>query len=224
MKSAWLALGAAIFVTPALAAQSNHNQRAQQNEMNQMPATQAEQMNDQGQYGQQGQTARQGQGSKTNRQIAQRLREDLQKSGFSNVTIMPETFIIHAQDRRGNPVVMVVNPESIAAVEVSKTGRSMAPRFVQGLIRDAMNANLADTQVKSIDHQNVGTIKGIGISENGQLSYVLTTERGRDVAVGPQAISLSYNDSNGTWDVTVDATKQRIESAPQIQWEQNTQQ
>ena len=94
---------------------------------------------------------------------------------------------------------------------------------MQGPVYDAMNTNLADTNVQSSDQQNVGTIKGIAIGEDGSLSYLMTVDGGRDVAVSPQAMSLSYNDTTDKWNATVDATKKQIESAPQVQYNQKSQ-
>ena len=74
-----------------------------------------------------------------------------------------------------------------------------------------MNSKSADTNVQSSDNQNVGTIKGIAIGEDGSLSYLLTVNGGRDVAVNPAAMSLSYDDTTDKWNANVDATKQQIE-------------
>ena len=77
-----------------------------------------------------------------------------------------------------------------------------------------MNSDLADTNVQSSDNQNVGTIRGIAIGENGSLSYLVTVIGGRDIAINPAAMSLSYDDSIDKWNANVDATNQQIDSAP----------
>ena len=43
--------------------------------------------------------------------IGQRLRADLGKAGYTDITIMPSSFIVHAKDLQGNPVMMVVSPD-----------------------------------------------------------------------------------------------------------------
>jgi hypothetical protein len=48
--------------------------------------------------------------------IAQKLHDDLTKAGFSDVHVMPESFLVRAKDSGGNPVMMVVNPDSVTAV------------------------------------------------------------------------------------------------------------
>jgi hypothetical protein len=101
--------------------------------------------------------------------LKQHLKENLVQSGFTNVTIMPESFIIHANDPQGNQVTMVVSPDTIAAVEVARasnkiiSGRSVGerePTFLPGAVRDAAKASFADAQVQSSDYKNAGTIRG----------------------------------------------------------------
>ncbi len=48
--------------------------------------------------------------------VAQQMKRDLQQAGFSDVKIMPESFLIRARDKEGRPVMMVVNPDSVVAM------------------------------------------------------------------------------------------------------------
>ena len=43
--------------------------------------------------------------------LSQRLRDDLTKAGFTDITIMPSSFLVRAKDSQGNPVMMVINPD-----------------------------------------------------------------------------------------------------------------
>jgi hypothetical protein len=54
--------------------------------------------------------------------IAQKLSQDLQQAGFTDIKIMPDSFLVRAKDRDGNPVMMVVNPDSIIAIERQPAG------------------------------------------------------------------------------------------------------
>jgi hypothetical protein len=160
--------------------------------------------------------------------VKQQLKENLIRSGFTNVTVMPESFVIHATDPQGNPIAMVVSPDTLAAVEVTRgsnkmiSGRSVGegePKFFEGAVRNASKENLADTQVQSSDHKHAGTIKGIVIGENGELSYLITTPNGHDVAINPDVMALNYDEKANTWNASVDATLNQIQSAPQAQLE-----
>ncbi|MXP64453.1 hypothetical protein E0493_13970 [Roseomonas sp. M0104] len=46
----------------------------------------------------------------------QRVKQDLEQAGFTNVRVMPQSFLVRANDKQGRPVMMVINPDSITAV------------------------------------------------------------------------------------------------------------
>jgi hypothetical protein len=48
--------------------------------------------------------------------IQQQVRENLQQAGFTDIKIMPSSFLVRAKDSAGNPVMMVINPDSVTAV------------------------------------------------------------------------------------------------------------
>ncbi|MBV8399239.1 MAG: hypothetical protein JOZ17_10920 [Acetobacteraceae bacterium] len=48
--------------------------------------------------------------------IRQRIKQDLEQAGFTNVQVMPESFLVRAHDRQGRPVMMVINPDSVVGV------------------------------------------------------------------------------------------------------------
>ncbi len=48
--------------------------------------------------------------------IQARLTQDLDKAGYTNVQVMPDSFLVRAKDKAGHPVMMVINPDSITAV------------------------------------------------------------------------------------------------------------
>jgi hypothetical protein len=48
--------------------------------------------------------------------IQQKVRHNLQQAGFTDIQIMPSSFLVRAKDSDGNPVMMVINPDSVTAV------------------------------------------------------------------------------------------------------------
>jgi hypothetical protein len=57
--------------------------------------------------------------------IRQRIKQDLEQAGFTNVQVMPESFLVRAHDRQGRPVMMVINPDSVVGVtEMGGNGHS----------------------------------------------------------------------------------------------------
>ena len=67
-----------------------------------------------------------GQGSTSNGQnamntpgimhLTHKLRDDLSRAGFTDLKIMPTSFLISGKDSQGNPVMMVLSPNSVTAL------------------------------------------------------------------------------------------------------------
>ena len=60
--------------------------------------------------------------------LSQRLRDDLTKAGFTDITIMPSSFLVRAKDSQGNPVMMVINPDNFTERRSNLRGRSTKMR------------------------------------------------------------------------------------------------
>lgn len=69
-------------------------------------------------------TSPQAQAQQTTIEIAEKIRSNLEQSGFKNIEMIPTTFIVRADDQNDNPVVMVVNPGSITTVGPAKETQS----------------------------------------------------------------------------------------------------
>lgn len=48
--------------------------------------------------------------------LRQQLNDQLTKAGYTSIKIMPSSFYVQAKDKSGNPVAMVVGPDSFAEV------------------------------------------------------------------------------------------------------------
>lgn len=57
--------------------------------------------------------------------VVQKMRQNLSNSGFTDIQIMPSSFLARGKDLSGNPVMMVVNPDSVTAItEDNSSARS----------------------------------------------------------------------------------------------------
>jgi hypothetical protein len=56
--------------------------------------------------------------------IAAQLRSNLESAGFKNIRLMPSSFLVRAEDKDGNPVMMVINPDSVTAISEIDNGRT----------------------------------------------------------------------------------------------------
>jgi len=72
----------------------------------------------QSQSGTQGNT-----GSLGNVTAVQKIRDDLQNAGFTDVKVMAESFVVQAKSKDGNPVLMTIGPHGMSVFEAMETGR-----------------------------------------------------------------------------------------------------
>jgi hypothetical protein len=56
--------------------------------------------------------------------LSQEIRNQLTKDGLSNIKIAPEEYVVHAKNKKGDPVVMVISPNSFVEVTDVKVGSS----------------------------------------------------------------------------------------------------
>ena len=64
--------------------------------------------------------------------IRQQIQSQLTKAGYTDVTIMPSSFYVRAKDKKGNPMEMVIGPDSFTEVtemapKASPSSGTMAP-------------------------------------------------------------------------------------------------
>ena len=53
---------------------------------------------------------------KSPQMVRQQVHKNLQQAGFTDIQIMPRSLLARAKDKDGNPVMMVINPDSVTAV------------------------------------------------------------------------------------------------------------
>jgi hypothetical protein len=51
-----------------------------------------------------------------------KLKQDLQKAGFTDVKVLQDAFLIQATTKDGNPIMLTVGPNGMSALETSKPG------------------------------------------------------------------------------------------------------
>lgn len=49
------------------------------------------------------------------------LKHDLSQAGFTDIQVMPSSFLVRAKDKAGHPIMMVINPDSVT--EISNIGK-----------------------------------------------------------------------------------------------------
>jgi hypothetical protein len=74
--------------------------------------------------------------------MTERLRDDLSKAGFIDIKIMPSSFLVRAKDSQGNPVMMVINPDSVTEMT------EQSEPSVSGAIKGAPNSQVPSPSPK----------------------------------------------------------------------------
>ena len=99
--------------------------------------------------------------SQQTQSVRAQVKQQLKKAGFSDVRVMPESFLVRAKDPSGNPVMMVINPDSFTAVtEVPESdqttgtkGFERIPGHKNGMVaelKEDYKSNLTTAQKKEI--------------------------------------------------------------------------
>lgn len=61
--------------------------------------------------------------------IASKIRNNLEQAGFTDIHVVPQSFLVQAKDKQGNPAMMVVTPDSftmVTAMNSPMNGRSQS--------------------------------------------------------------------------------------------------
>ncbi|MCK1406196.1 PRC-barrel domain-containing protein [Bradyrhizobium sp. 76] len=177
--------------------------------------------------------------------VRQQMVSDLQQAGFTDVKVRPESFLVEARDRSGNPVTMFVGPNTFAEVKTiganaqkssSNTNSSSnsanatsdhpGGAFTSVPPKDGLSSQLMGLQVYNNTKQDIGTIKDVALNENGIDGYILSVGGflgigDHYVAVRPSAINLKFDHAANKWSATMDTTADQLKSAPEFKYPSN---
>jgi hypothetical protein len=167
------------------------------------------------------------------------VRGMLQSSGFTDIRMLPSSFMIRAKDKDGNPVVMSVSPDSVTEVSEmgtsdgngangsaatdatgSQTAASGASQFVPVGNNDRLSSNLIGLDVYNSGNQDIGQIKDIAMGPQGRAQAYILSVGGflgmgeHYVAVNPNDVKVSYNTSDSKWHASTSATAAELKAAP----------
>jgi hypothetical protein len=73
-----------------------------------------------------------------------KLKQDLQAAGFTNVRILADSFIVQATDKDGNPTVMTLSPSGVFAI--SELTNNSANRKASGTGSNSPSSGSSNTQ------------------------------------------------------------------------------
>jgi sporulation protein YlmC with PRC-barrel domain len=171
---------------------------------------------------------------KTQQHLGADLKNMLQKSGYTDIRVAPTSFMVHAKDESGNPVVIAISPDSfteitnLAASSGGTTGAatntSSTERFVSIPTNAEMSSKIMGLNVYNENNKDVGEIKDIALDQNGQTAAYILSVGGflgmgdHYVAVNPSAVKVTYNASEKKWHASMNATVDQVKNAPEFKY------
>lgn len=170
--------------------------------------------------------------------LRDRITAVLQRSGFSDIHAMPSSFVVHAKDQDGNPVVMSITPDSVAENRHAERRHAERPHAERRhaeyrhplqwrpAVRHTLNenqtlsSNLIGLNVYNNSNQNIGQIKDVALDPEGEAKAYIVSVGGflgvgtRYVALNPNTVKVSFNDSDKKWHATTNASADQLKAAP----------
>ena len=160
----------------------------------------------------------------------------LAKAGFTDLQVMPNSILVRAKDKAGNPVAMVLDPHSMTEVVTldphagsAAAGNGAAPltgstTFPTVLPTARLASTLVGLPVRDVDGREIGTIKDLAVDHGGVQAYILGTGGvlgigDHYVAVAPLAITLVYDEGANAYRATMNATADQLKAAPTFTYE-----
>jgi hypothetical protein len=167
--------------------------------------------------------------------LRQQVTTNLQNSGFTNVKVMPDSFLVQATDKSGNAVTMFIGPNSMTEVttvgangQASGTNKDESATNAGGIFTsvpagDEVSSKVVGLDVYNNDHQNIGMIKDVAYNGTSVSGYILGVGGflgmgDHYVAVRPSAVKLSYDAKDSKWHATMDANAGQLKSAPEYKY------
>jgi hypothetical protein len=164
---------------------------------------------------------------------------NLQNSGFTNVKVMPDSFLVQATDKSGNPVTMFIGPNSMSEVttvgangrasglNTGESAKNTGDIFTSVPTSDELSSRVVGLDVYNKDHQDIGTIKDVAYNGANVSGYILGVGGflgmgDHYVAVRPSAVKLTYDAKDSKWHASMDANAGQLKSAPEYKFPSKT--
>ncbi len=170
--------------------------------------------------------------AQSNTNLRAQMKADMEKAGFTNVTIRPDSFLVQAKDKSGNPVTMMIDPDSVTEIVADDStgaagagqGAQPGASFTKIPRTDAMTSKIIGTEVHNSANQDIGTIKDIAYAGSSIKAYIVGVGGflgvgDHDVAVTPSALHVSWDANAKAWRATMNTTADQLKAAPEFKYQ-----
>ena len=168
--------------------------------------------------------------------LRQLLENDLAKEGYTNIKIVPESFLVHATDAKGNPVMMAINPDSITLVTAvtsdndasagAPEAAAAAPRFLKLQNGDMLSSNIVGVDVYDNANHDLGAVKDVVFDSAKALKGYIVSVGGflgiigtHYVAVDADSVKIKYDNNDRKWHANMNASKDELKNAPEFKYQ-----
>jgi len=167
------------------------------------------------------------------------LRNALEKAGYKDIRVAPTSFMVHAKDSDGNPVVMAISPDSFTEVTDMTNGsnNNVSTSATTGAVNsassgtfiavpqaDELSSKVVGLDIYNNDSKDIGQIKDIALNPNGRSQAYIVSVGGflgmgeHYVAVNSSAVKVTYNEQDKKWHASMNATADQLKSAPEFKY------
>ncbi len=161
--------------------------------------------------------------------LRQQTMADMQKAGFTDVRVRPDSFLVQAKDKNGTPVTMLIDPDSVTEIvgadgmPAGSNAGAAGGNFTTVPAADMLSSKVVGTDVYNTAKQDIGTIKDLAYSGTGIKAYIVGVGGflgmgDHYVAVSPSAINVTYDASAKTWHATMNTTADQLKAAPEFKY------
>ena len=159
--------------------------------------------------------------------LRQKVKIDLQQAGFTDVTMVPDSYLVQAKDKSGHPVMMMIKPDSVTelvdlgAVTPNKSAtagdtNATVPATKAGAAGDAMampggmftavpadermSSKMVGLDVYNDANQDIGTIKDVAYNGSVIKAYIVGV--GGFLGVGDHYVAVTPSSVHITYDAS----------------------
>jgi len=154
----------------------------------------------------------------------------LQKAGFTDVSVRPDSFVVEAKDKSGNPVTMLLGPGSLT--EVTDIINPNAKSGDKGMFanipaKEDLTSKVVGLSVYNNENKDIGTIKDVAFDNGAVKAYIIGVGGfigmgDHYVAVRPSAVNLTYNAADKKWHAEMNTTAAQLKAAPEFKYMTNS--
>jgi len=165
--------------------------------------------------------------------LHQQLMTNLQQAGFTDVKIVPESFLVQAKDKSGNAVTMFLSPDSMAEITTASLSNSNGAQagspankggtFAEIQPNGELSSKVIGVSIYNGAKQEIGTIKDVAFNGRGVQAYIVGVGGflgmgDHYVAVRPSAVHLTYDHTSDKWSATMDTNADQLKAAPEYKY------